>query len=73
MATSLKIPGDVNEIMDKVKELRSSNLRQGIDFDFKFHPTRWDNFSYEPAVDRHAEFIFYNEKAAVLYALKWIQ
>ena len=71
MSTSLKIFGDVNEIMDKVKELRSSNLTQGIDFDFAFYQSRWDEMIGE--IPNYAYFKFYNDKAAVLYALKWTQ
>jgi hypothetical protein len=71
MTTSLKIFGDVNEIMDKVKELRTANLVQGKDFDFAYNQCRWDEMIGE--IPNHAYFKFYNDKAAVLYALKWTQ
>lgn len=62
---------DPNEILDIVVKLRSDGYVQGTDFDFKFHPSRWDNFSYEPIVEKHVEFIFYNDKKATMFALKW--
>ncbi len=57
------------EIIDLVHQLKSTGLAQGTDFDFEFHQSKWDSMVGE--TPRHARFIFYNEKAATLFALRW--
>ncbi len=60
-----------NEIMDIVRELRSSGLVQGKDFDFAFHQSRWDDMIGE--IPKKTVFTFYTEKYATLFALKYYQ
>lgn len=59
-----------NEVMDIVRELREQGLVQGQDFDFAYHPARYDNFAYDN-VDKHAVFTFYTERYATLFTLKY--
>jgi len=62
-----------NEVLELVKELRSSGLVQGQDFDFKYQPPVWDNFSMDAVQNKRAIFYFYKEKYATFYELKWSQ
>jgi hypothetical protein len=60
---------DANEVLAIVHELRKQGLVQGTDFDFEYHPSKWDGFSVdEPA---HTLFKFYKEKWATWFSLKW--
>jgi hypothetical protein len=70
MTAEFKAYGDANSVMEKVKELRAAGLVQGTDFDFKFMPYRYDPET-DTEIDRHATFIFYTEKYATFYILKW--
>ena len=60
---------DPGSIIDIVKELRASGLVQGKDFDFAFHRTRWDPMIGD--VKGFTNFIFYEEKLATLFALRY--
>lgn len=71
MTIPIKVYGDANSSMEKVRELRSANLVQGIDFDFSFVPGYTMN-TYGDECRKHTVFIFYTEKYATFYALKWI-
>jgi len=60
---------DANEVLAIVHELRKQGLIQGTDFDFEYHPSKWDGFSIdEPA---YTLFKFYKEKWATWFSLKW--
>lgn len=62
---------DPSEILEIVRELRAQGLVQGTDFDFAYNKAEYDNFSYEPAVERHTVFSFHTEKYATLFALRY--
>ena len=64
---------DINasRAIEIVKELRTAGLVQGVDFEFRYHPTEDNNFSYEDTIRKHTVFLFYTEKYATLYALKY--
>lgn len=55
--------------MDIVHTLRSDGLVQGVDFDFAYNQSKWDNMIGE--IPRHTYFTFYVEKYATLFALKY--
>ena len=59
----------VIDILDIVKELRASGLRQGVHFDFAYNQSRWDGMIGN--VDAYTVFTFYEEKYATLFALKY--
>jgi hypothetical protein len=61
---------DPNEILDIVKELRTSGLVQGVHFDFAFYQSRWDEMIGE--IPKHTRFTFYEEKYSTLFALKYL-
>ena len=60
---------DPGAVIDIVKELRASGLVQGKDFDFAFYRTRWDPMIGD--VSGFTNFIFYEEKLATLFALRY--
>lgn len=59
-----------NEILEIVKELRTSGLIQGVHFDFAYTQNRWDAMTGE--IPKHTIFTFYEEKYSTLFALKYI-
>ena len=59
-----------NYIMDIVVALRTKEgWVQGQDFDFAFRQSRWDEMIGE--IPTTTRFIFYNEKYASIFALKY--
>ena len=68
--TVIKLLGkDPTEIIEIVKAMRASGLVQGKDFDFAFYQTRWDPMIGD--VRGFTNFIFYEEKLATLFALRY--
>ena len=57
--------------MEIGQELRSTGWVQGVDFDYAYYQEKYDNFSHDPVVKRHARFTFYNDSNASYFALKW--
>jgi hypothetical protein len=57
--------------MEIGQELRTMGYIQGVDFDYAYYQEKYDNFSHEPIVKRHARFTFYNDSNASYFALKW--
>jgi hypothetical protein len=63
---------NANDTMEIVKELRSQNMVQGVDFDFTYNPTRWDPMTgHGPTDYRHSVFKFYKDKLATMFILKY--
>ena len=60
---------DSNEISNIVYELKLKGLQVGKDFDFEYHPGRWDMMTGD--IPRYTKFTFYNEKEGTWFALKW--
>lgn len=56
-------------VMEIVRELRVSGMTQGIDFDFAFNQSKWDNMIGE--IPKYCIFTFYTEKYATLFALRY--
>jgi hypothetical protein len=59
----------VNEILDIVKDARLKGYIQGVDFDFTYHPPKYDNFSSEAVYNRCVVFKFYKEELATWFSL----
>lgn len=59
------------DIIDIVKSMRDNGMVQGRDFDFKYNQTKWDNYDPEAVSLEHTVFIFYEEKYATWFSLKW--
>ena len=64
-----KMPNDIIEI---TKELRTKGHVQGVDFDFKYYPPKFNNFSGDPVYNRHAIFTFYKEELATWFSLRYL-
>ena len=60
---------DAVRVMEIVRELRVSGMTQGIDFDFAFNQSKWDNMIGE--IPKCCIFTFYTEKYATLFALRY--
>lgn len=54
-----------------VQELRDMGWQQGQEFDFSYHHTRRDSYSYEIMDPMHVTFFFYREEYATMFMLKW--
>ena len=66
----IKLSGiDANKAMDIVRELRQQGLKQGIDFDFSFNQTKYDDWAR--IEEKHTVFKFYDDKYATLFALMY--
>lgn len=60
--------------MEIVRELRSTGLVQGQDFDFSWHRSCYNqenDFSYLEQKPVRAEFTFYKEKYATFFKIKY--
>ena len=60
---------DAIEILGIVGKLRADGWVQGRDFDFYFHQSHWDGMIGD--VPSNTRFIFYTEKYASLFSLKY--
>jgi hypothetical protein len=61
---------DVSDVLDIVKELKTSGLVQGVHFDFAYNQSRWDPMIGD--VKGFTNFTFYEEKYSTLFALKYL-
>lgn len=58
-------------VIDIVRELRQQGLVQGTDFDFSYHQAKIDYDGFEAVENKHANFKFYDDKYATLFALRY--
>lgn len=61
---------NTTRIMEIVQELRDSGLRQGVDFDFQYHPPKFDTINGHQMKPKYTIFFFYNNATASWFALK---
>ena len=59
------------EFLEIVKELKEKGYVQGTDFDFTYHPPKFDNFSSEAVYNRCVVFKFYKEELATWFSLTY--
>lgn len=62
---------DPSAIMGIVQELREQGLVQGTDFDFSYCPPRYNNDGWAPVTPKHTIFVFYEDKYATLFSLRY--
>jgi hypothetical protein len=65
---------DANATINLVGELKQMGWKLGIDFDFAYHKPIYDNFSgsnWEPELEKHTVFTFYNDSNASYFMLRW--
>jgi hypothetical protein len=60
------------EIMEIVREIRKMGWIQGKDFDFAYHPAHYNNDGFEAVSPKYTKFLFYNEKYATMFTLKFM-
>jgi hypothetical protein len=58
-----------DEIMIIVRSMRKMGWVQGIDFDFAFNQSKWDEMIGE--IPKYTVFTFYQEKYATWFSLRW--
>jgi len=61
-----------NEVVEIVRELRRMGWQQGADFDYIFYPARYNNDGHEAVAPRQTKFLFYNEKYATIFVIKFM-
>ena len=62
---------DAKRTMEIGNELRNSGWMQGVDFDYAYYRTEYDNFSDHPIQERRAVFTFYNDSNASYFMVRW--
>lgn len=67
----VKLDFPLERVLAIVRLLRHDGYAQGVHFDFSFIPEQNDNFSYQPVVQKHTIFSFYDEELAMMFALKY--
>ena len=60
---------DAREVMEIVTKLRQDGWQQGQDFDFYFQQSHWDGMTGN--IPSSTKFVFYTEKYASIFALKY--
>jgi hypothetical protein len=59
----------VEEMLVIVKDLRDRGYIQHTDFDFTYHPPKFDNISGHPVYNRCVVFKFYKDEVATWFSL----
>lgn len=67
---NLRLEISAAKAIERVGELREAGYVQGVDFDFKYHPSIQDRFN-GPSKPSFVLFHFYKESLATYYGLKW--
>ena len=65
---------DAKRTMEIGQELRSMGWIQGVDFDYAYYKAKYNDFSgynWEPEIEKHAKFVFYNDSNASYFMLRW--
>jgi hypothetical protein len=57
------------EFLVIVNELKEKGYVQGVDFDFAYHPPKFDDFSGDAVYNRCVIFTFYKEELATWFSL----
>ena len=58
-----------NDFLEIVNELRNKGYVQGVDFDFAYHPPKFNDFSGDAVYNRSVVFTFYKEELATWFSL----
>ena len=60
---------DAARTLEIVREIKNQGWVQGVDFNFAYQQSQWDDMIGE--IPKHAIFMFYTEKYATFFALKY--
>jgi hypothetical protein len=63
---------DAVDAMRIVQELRDMGWEQSREFDFSYHHTQRESYSYEVLEPMHVIFFFYRPEYATLFTLKYL-
>jgi hypothetical protein len=58
------------DALDLVHKIKEKGYVQGVDFDFSFYQSAWDDMTGE--IPKHTKFTFYKEELATWFMLKWL-
>ena len=61
----------VGQIVEIVHDLRLKGYVLDVDFEFEYHPPKFDNLSGHPVYNRHVIFKFYKEELATWFSLMY--
>ena len=70
---TIKLFINAKRTMEIVEEIKQQGMIQGTDFDFEYHPSKYDADHDLYITIAMANFIFYTEKYATFFALKYSQ
>ena len=59
------------EILQIIKEMANDGIIQGRDFDFAYHPAKYDSDGWEAVSPKQTVFGFYTESMATFFTLKY--
>ena len=63
---------DAAQTLEIVRDLRASGMVQGVDFNFSVYPPKYSvEAPWEPDVPKQTGFIFYDDKLATMFILKY--
>jgi hypothetical protein len=68
---NLRLEISAAKAIELANELREAGYVQGVDFDFRYHPSRQEYYNYGPIKPSFVLFHFYKESLATYYGLKW--
>jgi len=60
-----------NKAIEIVDDLKLKGYMIGIDFDFAYHPPKFDDFSGDAVYNRYVLFTFYKEELATWFSLMY--
>lgn len=59
------------EVTEIARDLKHQGYKINVDFDYAYHPPKWDHFGHEEPTRRYTIFTFYNEKHATFFSIKY--
>ena len=62
---------NATEISNVVNDLKQRGYQLHVDFDFAYHPPKFDNFSGEAVYNKCVVFKFYKEEIATWFSLMY--
>ena len=68
---NLRLEISAAKAIELANELREAGYVQGVDFDFRYHPSTQEYYNYGPIKPSFVLFHFYKESLATYYGLKW--
>lgn len=60
-----------NDMLELVKELRQLGYVQGRDFDFEYHPPKYNDWAMDAEYNRLTIFRFYKDELATWFELRY--